>query len=76
MIFTQRMCSETSGSSEEDKPIFQPLTRDSLAQIQVMIIILMVRMVMIMMVMIMMVMVMVIVNKTKSIPVNFHTRHS
>ena len=31
----QRMCSETSGSSEEDKPIFQPLTRDSLAQIQV-----------------------------------------
>ena len=35
-IVTQRMCSETgSGSSEEEKPIFQPLTRDSLAQIQV-----------------------------------------
>ena len=30
----QRMCSDTSGSTEEDKPIFRPLTRDSLAQIQ------------------------------------------
>jgi hypothetical protein len=29
-----QMMSETSGSTEEDKPIFQPLTRDSLAQIQ------------------------------------------
>jgi len=28
------MCSDTSGSTEEDKPIFRPLTRDSLAQIQ------------------------------------------
>ena len=28
------MCSDTSGSSEEEKPIFRPLTRDSLAQIQ------------------------------------------
>ena len=29
-----RMSSEISGSEEEDQPIFQPLTRDSLAQIQ------------------------------------------
>ena len=28
------MSVDTSGSSEEDKPIFRPLTRDSLAQIQ------------------------------------------
>ena len=28
------MSVDTSGSSDEDKPIFRPLTRDSLAQIQ------------------------------------------
>ena len=32
--FLQRMSVDTSGSSDEDKPIFRPLTRDSLAQIQ------------------------------------------
>ena len=33
-ILFQRMSVDSSGRGEDDKPIFRPLTRDSLAQIQ------------------------------------------